>query len=143
MAECTEADPRPERPATHHAGWQRGAMHDAREPQPAQRVPAAASAIGPSAIGPSAIGQATTEDTAGKHVDTRLVLARGSGHDMAQVHHAGSGMQRGIAAADGLAVLPPGDAPAGSAVRWLPLPGTAAGSLKQLRNERGAWPRCR
>ena len=36
--------------------------------------------------------------------------------------HLGSGMLRGLAAATGFAVLPPGGAPAGSLVRWLPLP---------------------
>jgi molybdopterin molybdotransferase len=36
--------------------------------------------------------------------------------------HLGSGMLRGLAAATGFAVLPPGGVTAGAAVRWLPLP---------------------
>lgn len=44
--------------------------------------------------------------------------------DTAQpVAHLGSAMLRGLAAADGFAVLPPGGARAGTRVRWLGLPG--------------------
>ena len=56
------------------------------------------------------------EDTAGKRGDTRLVLARRADHDVTPVRHVGSGMLRGVAVADGFAVLPPGDATAGSEV---------------------------
>lgn len=53
---------------------------------------------------------------------TRLVAAAlGSGRAV-PVGYAGSGMLRGLASADGFAVVPAGGAPAGSEVRWLPLP---------------------
>ncbi len=38
------------------------------------------------------------------------------------VHHLGSAMLRGLAGADGFAVLPPGGSSAGDRVDWLPLP---------------------
>lgn len=55
--------------------------------------------------------------------EDRLVL--GTLHDSTfqPGGHLGSGMLRGLAAATGFAVLPPGGAPAGAPVRWLPLPG--------------------
>jgi molybdopterin molybdotransferase len=46
-------------------------------------------------------------------------LVDGQAHPVA---HLGSAMLRGLAAADGFAVLPPGGAGAGTEVDWLALP---------------------
>jgi molybdopterin molybdotransferase len=51
------------------------------------------------------------------------LLACTLGQTAEPVVHLGSAMLRGLAAADGFAVLPPGGAAAGSQVRWLGLPG--------------------
>lgn len=56
-------------------------------------------------------------------VDTRLVPVRLEGLRAHLVPHTGSGMLRGAAAADALAVIPPGeDVPEGAEVELLPLP---------------------
>ncbi|MGB8020569.1 MAG: molybdopterin-binding protein [Candidatus Nanopelagicales bacterium] len=54
--------------------------------------------------------------------EDRLVLGTVADGRFHAASHLGSGMLRGLASATGFAVLPPGGAPAGSAVRWLPLP---------------------
>jgi molybdopterin molybdotransferase len=56
---------------------------------------------------------------AGEH---RLLASTLSGTTALPVAHLGSAMLRGLAAADGFAVLPPGGAAAGQRVPWLPLP---------------------
>jgi molybdopterin molybdotransferase len=62
-----------------------------------------------------AVGAPATEDrlVLGSLVDGRFVPGS----------HLGSGMLRGLAAATGFAVLPPGGVAEGDTVRWLPLPG--------------------
>lgn len=54
--------------------------------------------------------------------EDRLVLGRVEAGRFRPGTHLGSGMLRGLASATGFAVLPPGGAPAGASVRWLPLP---------------------
>jgi molybdopterin molybdotransferase len=54
--------------------------------------------------------------------ETRLALARLDGTVATPVAYLGSAMLRGLAAADGLAVIPAGGATAGDDVRWLALP---------------------
>lgn len=54
--------------------------------------------------------------------EDRLVLGTRSGDSFTPGTHLGSGMLRGLAAATGFAVVPPGGAPAGASVRWLALP---------------------
>ena len=54
--------------------------------------------------------------------EDRLVLGRLVEGEFVAGTHLGSGMLRGLAAATGFAVLPPGGVTAGAAVRWLPLP---------------------
>jgi molybdopterin molybdotransferase len=54
--------------------------------------------------------------------EDRLVLGSVSGGVFTAGSHLGSGMLRGLAGATGFAVLPPGGVPAGTRVRWLPLP---------------------
>ena len=61
-----------------------------------------------------AIGAPARED--------RLVLGRLVAGEFVPGSHLGSGMLRGLAAASGFAVLPPGGVVAGATVRWLPLP---------------------
>jgi len=53
---------------------------------------------------------------------TRLVLATLDSDRAVPTDHHGSGMLRGLAVADGYAVVPPGGALPGDALRWLPLP---------------------
>ena len=55
--------------------------------------------------------------------EDRLVLGRVVDGAFVPGSHLGSGMLRGLAAATGFAVLPPGGVAAGATVRWLPLPG--------------------
>ena len=62
-----------------------------------------------------AVGAPPTED--------RLVLGRLVDGSFVPGSHLGSGMLRGLAAATGFGVLPPGGVAAGDPVRWLPLPG--------------------
>ncbi len=52
----------------------------------------------------------------------RLVLCALSDGECVPVDYIGSGMLRGLARADGFAVVPGGQASAGDTVRWLPLP---------------------
>ncbi len=54
--------------------------------------------------------------------EDRLVLGRLVGAEFVPGSHLGSGMLRGLAAATGFGVLPPGGVAAGGTVRWLPLP---------------------
>jgi molybdopterin molybdotransferase len=54
--------------------------------------------------------------------EDRLVLGSVDDGVFTPGSHLGSGMLRGLAAAAGFAVLPPGGVPAGATVRWLPLP---------------------
>jgi molybdopterin molybdotransferase len=72
-------------------------------------VPALAEVVSAEAIGAPA------------HED-RLVLGSVADGVFTPGSHLGSGMLRGLAAATGFAVLPPGGIPAGASVRWLPLP---------------------
>ncbi len=53
---------------------------------------------------------------------TRLVLATLEAGLAVPTDHHGSGMLRGLAVADGYAVVPPGGALPGDLLRWLPLP---------------------
>lgn len=59
-----------------------------------------------------------TTAVTGHPTDTRLVPVRGG----EPLHHVGPAMLRGLAAADGMAVVPPGGAPAGTRVGRLALP---------------------
>jgi molybdopterin molybdotransferase len=68
-------------------------------PEPSHRAPLAADVTGPAR-------------------DTRLLPVRDGRPSM----HAGPAMLRGLAEADGVAVIPPGGAPAGTDVEVLPLP---------------------
>ena len=54
--------------------------------------------------------------------EDRLVLGTLADGVFTPARHLGSGMLRGLAAATGFAVLPPGGVTAGDHVRWLPLP---------------------
>ncbi len=54
--------------------------------------------------------------------ERRLLACELSGITAAPVQHLGSAMLRGLAIADGFAVLPPGGAAAGASVAWLALP---------------------
>ena len=54
--------------------------------------------------------------------EDRLVLGRLVEGEFVPGSHLGSGMLRGLSAATGFAVLPPGGVAAGATVRWLPLP---------------------
>ncbi|MER5883950.1 molybdopterin molybdotransferase MoeA [Streptomyces sp. NPDC001941] len=68
-------------------------------------------------------------DVHGHPHDTRLVpvVHRGGADDhVAPLHYNGPAMLRGVAAADGLAVVPPGGARTGDALEVLDLPWTAA-----------------
>jgi molybdopterin molybdotransferase len=64
------------------------------------------------------LGEAATAPD-GEH---RLLAARLIGGRALPVRHLGSAMLRGLAAADGFAVLPPGGAADGDRVEWLGLP---------------------
>jgi molybdopterin molybdotransferase len=70
-----------------------------------------------------ALGEVLTAEAlpAPPHED-RLVLGSVRGGLFTAGSHLGSGMLRGLAAATGFAVLPPGGVPVGAPVRWLPLP---------------------
>ncbi len=61
------------------------------------------------------------EDVPAPATETRLVLARLQDGRARPVAHLGSGMLRGLADADGFAVVSPGGQPAGTTARWLPL----------------------
>lgn len=54
--------------------------------------------------------------------ENRLVLGTVTGGRFTASSHLGSAMLRGLATADGFAVLPPGGAASGDTVPWLPLP---------------------
>ncbi len=63
-----------------------------------------------------------TAALAAPQTEHRLVLGRVDDGRFTAVSHLGSAMLRGLAAAQGFAVLPPGGAEAGALVDWLPLP---------------------
>ncbi|GAB7103073.1 molybdopterin-binding protein [Streptomyces phaeofaciens JCM 4814] len=63
----------------------------------------------------------------GHPYDTRLVPVTLRGHHAVPLHYNGPAMLRGIAAADALAVVPPGGARAGQETELLDLPWTTAG----------------
>ena len=54
--------------------------------------------------------------------EDRLVLGSAAGSVFHPGAHLGSGMLRGLASAQGFAVVPPGGVQAGATLRWLPLP---------------------
>lgn len=62
------------------------------------------------------------DDLVAPAAEHRLVLGTLAGDRFTATSHLGSAMLRGLAAADGFAVLPPGGAAAGTEVPWLPLP---------------------
>lgn len=62
------------------------------------------------------------EDVAAPAHEDRLVLGSLEGGQFVPGSHLGSGMLRGLAAATGFGVLPPGGVAAGATIRWLPLP---------------------
>ena len=64
----------------------------------------------------------STEDIGAPAHEDRLVLGTRTAAGFVPGSHLGSGMLRGLAAATGFAVLPPGGVTAGATVRWLPLP---------------------
>nr|WP_051095311.1 molybdopterin molybdotransferase MoeA [Streptomyces sp. LaPpAH-108] len=61
-------------------------------------------------------------ELAGHPRDTRLLPVRRAGAEVAPLPYDGPAMLRGLALADGLAVVPPGGAPAGATVEVLDLP---------------------
>ncbi len=65
----------------------------------------------------------SAEEVAAPATEDRLVLGRLVDGAFVPGSHLGSGMLRGLAAATGFGVLPPGGVAAGDPVRWLPLPG--------------------
>ncbi|MFI1366835.1 molybdopterin molybdotransferase MoeA [Streptomyces griseochromogenes] len=68
-----------------------------------------------------------TETVQGHPYDTRLVPVVLRGDRAVPLHYNGPAMLRGIAAADALAVVPPGGAPQGKEAELLDLPWAAAG----------------
>ncbi len=64
-----------------------------------------------------------TADLPGHPHDTRLLPVLRTGHEVAPLPFGGPAMLRGLALADGLAVVPPGGVAAGTAVEILGLPG--------------------
>ncbi|MEZ5184389.1 MAG: molybdopterin molybdotransferase MoeA [Candidatus Nanopelagicales bacterium] len=67
-------------------------------------------------------GVVLTQDTKAPATEHRLVAASLADGEATPVQHLGSAMLRGLAAADGFAVMPPGGAAAGDTVQWLALP---------------------
>jgi molybdopterin molybdotransferase len=63
-----------------------------------------------------------SEDVSAPPTETRLVLAQRADGTATPTAYLGSAMLRGLAAADGLMVIPPGGASGGDVVRWLDLP---------------------
>lgn len=63
-----------------------------------------------------------TEYAASRGNATRLVLCTSAADECVPTAYIGSGMLRGLAAADGFAVIPPSGATIGDRVAWLPLP---------------------
>ncbi len=61
-------------------------------------------------------------DAAAPAREHRLLACTLAGHEAHPVAHLGSAMLRGLAHADGFAVLPPGGGARGDHVEWLPLP---------------------
>ncbi|MFE0099313.1 molybdopterin-binding protein [Streptomyces sp. NPDC059009] len=81
------------------------------------------------------------EDVHGHPHDTRLVPVAVRGEQAVPLHYNGPAMLRGIAAADGLAVVPPGGARQGQELEILDLPwaepGAPAGELRVGRQDDG------
>ena len=71
---------------------------------------------------PDLVEVACSEAVGAPAHEDRLVLGRLVEREFVPGSHLGSGMLRGLAAATGFAVLPPGGVAAGATVRWLPLP---------------------
>lgn len=63
-----------------------------------------------------------TADLRAPRTEDRLVLGQVRSGEFFAVAHLGSGMLRGLAVADGFAIIPPGTVAAGARVPWLPLP---------------------
>lgn len=63
-----------------------------------------------------------TEYAAARGTATRLILCTSAGAECTPTAYIGSGMLRGLAAADGFAVIPPSGSVMGDPVAWLPLP---------------------
>ena len=69
------------------------------------------------------LAEVTCAETVGAPVhEDRLVLGRLIEGEFVPGRHLGSGMLRGLAAASGFGIVPPGGVDAGASVRWLPLP---------------------
>jgi molybdopterin molybdotransferase len=64
----------------------------------------------------------TAHDVTAPAAETRLLAAQRRDGKACAVSHLGSAMLRGLAAADGFAIIPPGGVAAGASVRWLSLP---------------------
>lgn len=64
----------------------------------------------------------STEAVSSHGAKVRLVPCASDGHSCTPTRHIGSGMLRGLAAADGYAVIPAGGVQAGDEVEWHPLP---------------------
>ncbi|MFI8963325.1 molybdopterin molybdotransferase MoeA [Streptomyces sp. NPDC053493] len=75
------------------------------------------------------------QEIQGHPYDTRLVPVVLRGDEAVPLHYNGPAMLRGIAAADGMAVVPPGGARAGQALDVLDLPWPAAGSDPAVSGE--------
>ncbi|MEV5971846.1 molybdopterin molybdotransferase MoeA [Streptomyces sp. NPDC051921] len=73
------------------------------------------------------------EEIQGHPYDTRLVPVALRGDEAAPLHYNGPAMLRGIAAADGLAVVPPGGARPGQALHVLDLPWTAVSAYGEAQ----------
>lgn len=74
-----------------------------------------------------------TADATAPATENRLLLGTLGPAGFAAVNHLGSAMLRGLAAADGFAVLPPGGARAGADVPWLALPTYRSAGMPRLR----------
>ena len=84
-------------------------------------APILAGMAGRPALPELAVAVAGSDVGAPPHED-RLVLGSLADSVFTPSSHLGSGMLRGLAAASGFGVLPPGGVRAGDPVRWLPLP---------------------
>lgn len=71
---------------------------------------------------PALARRTITEHAATRGGVTRLILCSSPGSECTPQAFIGSGMLRGLAAADGYAVIPPSGAAMGDEVSWLPLP---------------------
>lgn len=71
---------------------------------------------------PALVQVIITESATAPEHEHRLVACTREGQQVTPVQHLGSAMLRGLAAAQGFAVIPPGGTEAGSQVAWLALP---------------------